>query len=200
MTQELGVAVDATAVFRRTSAFTGDGTRIAAVVGRLDPLVHEHVLPVVAEVMRIHRGRGVPVPPVEERRQAHVPAGHDGSIPGVVIGGDSNRHHASLGRVQQPELVQVVVEPARRILEGDVQVPEGVSLGHLNAPPDERVGAGEHDQELAHQLRPRRGPLLGHRDDVCHHVTHSVEGHALWAELRAFGASRASRRCHRRRT
>ena len=52
------------------------------------------------------------------------------------------------GRVGQPELVQVVVEPTHRILDGDVQVPERVGLGHLNAPPHERVGPLEHDQEL----------------------------------------------------
>ena len=42
-------------------------------------------------------------------------------------------------RVEQPELVKVVVQPAHRVLDGDVQVPERVLLGHLNAAPDERV-------------------------------------------------------------
>ena len=38
--KELGIAVDATAVLRRTPAFTGEAARIAAVViGRLEALV-----------------------------------------------------------------------------------------------------------------------------------------------------------------
>ena len=65
-----GVAVDATAILRRTPAFTGNTARVIAVVlGRLEALVHEDVLPVVAEVVRVHRGRGMPVPMVEELRE-----------------------------------------------------------------------------------------------------------------------------------
>jgi hypothetical protein len=35
--------------------------------------------------------------------------------------------------------MQMVIEPAHRILDGDVQVPERIALGHLNAAPDERI-------------------------------------------------------------
>jgi hypothetical protein len=47
--------VDATTVFRRTPAFAA-----AVVIGRLEAFVHEHVLPVVAEVIHIHLKAATP--------------------------------------------------------------------------------------------------------------------------------------------
>ena len=65
--KELGIAVDTATVLGRTPAFAGDTTRIGVVViGRLEPFVHEHVLPVVAEVVRIHGGWSMPATPIEE--------------------------------------------------------------------------------------------------------------------------------------
>jgi hypothetical protein len=40
------------------------------------------------------------------------------------------------------------VLPSHRVLHGDVEVPEGIGLRHQDAASDERVGAGEDDQEL----------------------------------------------------
>jgi hypothetical protein len=150
--KELGIAVDATTVLRRTPALTGDTTRIATVViGRLEAFMHDH---------------------------------------------------ASLRRVEQPELVKVVVEPAHRILDGDVQVPEGVPLGHLDAAPDERsvpdrttrnwctsFGRGV-ARFLGIARRSATGPrLLGLRLGHCqggnHDVTRSLEGHAPSADAPA---------------
>jgi hypothetical protein len=39
-------------------------------------------------------------------------------------------HHVPLRRVEHAELMEMVVEPAHRILDSDVQIPEGVLLGH----------------------------------------------------------------------
>jgi hypothetical protein len=44
--------------------------------------------------------------------------------------------------------VQVVVEPAHRVLKGDVQVPEAVGVGHLDSPPDRRLHPEEDQLEL----------------------------------------------------
>ena len=68
----------------------------------------------------------------------HLPPRHDGTVFRIVIGWDSDRNDLLFRRVEQAELVKVVVQPAHGILDGNVQVPERVLLGHLDAPPDER--------------------------------------------------------------
>jgi hypothetical protein len=35
--------------------------------------------------------------------------------------------------------VKIVIQPAHRVLDGSVQIPERVRLGHLDATPNERV-------------------------------------------------------------
>jgi hypothetical protein len=48
--KKLRIAVDTTAVLRRTPTSTGDTTRVlAVVVGRFEALMYENVLPVVPE-------------------------------------------------------------------------------------------------------------------------------------------------------
>jgi hypothetical protein len=54
-------------------------------------------------------------------------------------------------RVRDREAMQVVVEPAHRVLDGDVQIPEGVVARHLDLPPDQRVGLLELDTEAQYQ-------------------------------------------------
>jgi hypothetical protein len=79
--KKLRIAVDTTTVFRRTPTFTGDTTRVlAAVVGWLEPLMYENVLPVVADVIRVLRRWSVPVPLIEELRQGHLPPRHDRTV------------------------------------------------------------------------------------------------------------------------
>lgn len=52
--KELGIAVHTTAVLGRTPTFTRDTTRVpAVVVGTLEALMDQDVLPVVAEVARV---------------------------------------------------------------------------------------------------------------------------------------------------
>ena len=65
--EELGVTADAATVLRRAPTCTGHATRVLlAIVGWLDALMHEDVLPVVAEVIRVHRRWRVQVPLIEE--------------------------------------------------------------------------------------------------------------------------------------
>ena len=181
--KKLGVTLDTTAILRRTPTFTGNTARVTAVVlGRLEALVHEDVLPVVAEVVRVHHGRGMPVPMVEELREWDVPSRHDRPVLWVVVGGNTDRHHVPLSRIEQPELVEVVVEPAHGVLDGDVQVPKRVLLGHLDAAPDQWIRPREHHQELVHELRPRLACGLSHWN---RYVGHSV--------LRFFGAAPITR-------
>lgn len=59
--QELRVAVDTTAVLRRAPPRAANASWVAQrVVGRFHPLVHDHVLPVVAEIVGVVRRRRVP--------------------------------------------------------------------------------------------------------------------------------------------
>jgi hypothetical protein len=82
--------------------------------------VHDNVLPVVAEVVRVCGRRCVPVPLIEELRKRHLPPRHDWAIFWFVIRGNADRHHVPLRRVEQPELVEVVIQPAHCVLDGDV--------------------------------------------------------------------------------
>jgi hypothetical protein len=82
----------------------------------------------------------------------------------VVIGGNADGHDLPFRLVEQPELVKVVIQPAHRVLDGNVQIPEGVALGNLNAAPHEWVGPSEDDEELVHEGRPA---LLATRATGC---------------------------------
>ena len=65
--KKLRIGVDTTAVLQRTPTFTGDTTFLLAVVaGRLEALMYENVLPVVAEVIRVHCRWSVPILLIEE--------------------------------------------------------------------------------------------------------------------------------------
>jgi hypothetical protein len=83
-----------------------------------------------SSTIRVRRGRAVPAPPIEERRQGHFPAGVRPVAP-------PRRHRWECRwtpRSAPPRRARgthgAVVEPAHRILDSDVQVPEGVLLGH----------------------------------------------------------------------
>ena len=157
--QELRKAVDAAAVLWWAPARARHTARVRQPgLGRLHPLVHDYVFPVVAEVVRVDGWRRVPGPPLEELGKGDFPSGQDRPILGFVVVRDADRHDRLLIGVEQPELVKVIVEPAHRVLNGDVQIPERVLRGHLDATPDERFGAAQHDEELVHQ-RGRRGAL-----------------------------------------
>ena len=65
---------------------------------------------------------------------------------------DADADGVAAGRIRELKFVQVVVGPAHRILEGDVEVPEGVAGGHLDATPDGRLDLLERDLELEHLL------------------------------------------------
>ena len=92
---------------------------------------------------------------LEEPRHRYLPTRDHGAALRVVVRGNADGHDALLVSVEQSELVQVVVEPPHGVLDGDVQVPEGIRLGHLNASPDERVDPGQHNEKLVYEY-PRR--------------------------------------------
>ena len=64
--------------------------------------------------------RSVPIPVIEELREGHPPPRHDRTVFRIVIGWDSYRNDLLFRRVEQTELVRVVVQPAHRVLDGDV--------------------------------------------------------------------------------
>jgi hypothetical protein len=50
-------------------------------------------------------------------------------------------------------LVQVIIKPPHRVLDGNVNIPEGVLLGNLYDPPDWRVGHQKRYLELQENFR-----------------------------------------------
>jgi hypothetical protein len=62
--------------------------------------------------------------------------------------GDADLFYVARSGPGHTEDVQMVVEPAHRVLKGDVQVPEAVGLGYLDSPPDGRIHPDEGQLEL----------------------------------------------------
>jgi hypothetical protein len=132
--QELRVPRRAADFFWRTRARAANAARIRTFAGGQEFFKFEDVLPVIPEVVpipdRIRPIRQVP-------RDRDLPAGQSGPfIRHFVIGCAANALHPTGLRIDDDKLVQVIVLPAHRILNGDVEVPERVPLGHLNPTPD----------------------------------------------------------------
>jgi hypothetical protein len=114
--------------------------------------------------------RRVPPAALEESRQRHLPTRNDRPIFRVLVRGNADGHDLLRLPIEKTELVKVIVKPSHRVLDGHVEVPEGVPLRNLEPTPDEGVCSAENNEELVHQLRPRsafRGlasnrPHLGH--------------------------------------
>jgi hypothetical protein len=60
--------------------------------------------------------------------------------------------------VAEREEVEVIVKPAERIRNGAMQIPERVTFGNLNAPPDGGIGLEQCHLELKHM---GKGTLTG---------------------------------------
>src|SRR5688572_29225619 len=95
----------------------------------------------------------MPTAPLEVSRKGHVPTGNDRPIFRVIVGGNADGHDLLLCPIEKPKLVEMVVEPSHRVLDGHVQVPERVPLSDLEPAPDERVCPAQDDEELVHQFR-----------------------------------------------
>src|SRR5262245_61782996 len=55
--------------------------------------------------------------------------------------------------------MQVVIEPAHRVLNGDVQIPESIVTRHLDLTPDQRVALQEFDAKAQHKRLGRNNQL-----------------------------------------
>ena len=62
----------------------------------------------------------MPASLLEEPREWDLPPRDHGTVLGVIVGGNADGHDALLISVEQTKLVQVVIEPPHRILDGDV--------------------------------------------------------------------------------
>jgi hypothetical protein len=69
------------------------------------------------------------------------------TLEGIVVR-DADLPRLFPARLFHAELVQVIVEPAHRVLDGDVQIPEAVGFRHLDASPNRRLDLFEDDLEL----------------------------------------------------
>jgi hypothetical protein len=119
-------------------------------------------MPVVAEVVHV-KDRQSPVRHVGGH--LHRPIGLTRLLIHEFIARDTEpSHFAPSGIHNHCELVKVAIQPAHRILYGDMKVPERVLLGHLDSAPHQRFSVAEHDKELMHPVcrlrsagRPARG-------------------------------------------
>ena len=103
------------------------------------------MFPVVTEVVRVGDAHGG-VGQVDCER--HHPTGtwELVALERVRIG-NTDLGGCAGGGISHVELVQVKVEPPHGVLDGDVQVPEGVRRGHFDPAPNDRLAMGEGDLE-----------------------------------------------------
>src|SRR6266404_1454225 len=143
--QEFRIPVRAADILGRAGTRARDAARVAPAVSREDVLDFESVVPVVAEVVEVaHRLRTV----CQVARDRDFPSGERRPLVREFLVGDPDALAAQRLRIDDDELVQVAVRPAHRVLDGDVEIPEGVGLRHQEAAPDEWVRIGEHDEDL----------------------------------------------------
>ena len=123
--KELGEPARAAHVFGRTGARTGHTAGIATAIGRNDLFELEGVLPVVTEVVAIsHR-----VDPIrQEPHDRNLPPGSARTLVGHLVIRDADSCDPSGLRIRQDEFVQVIVFPAHRVLNCDVEIPKGVAM------------------------------------------------------------------------
>src|SRR5262245_40516558 len=154
--QKVLVAVHAAAVLGRAGPGAVDTEGILlAWLPRQDRLERQLVFPPIAEVILVRNGGAGTG---EVAGNGNLPARQRGLFALERVG----VRYADLLYVARcgpshTEDVQMVVEPAHRVLKGDVQIPEAVGLGHLDSPPDGRFHPDEDELELVN-LRRRRHP------------------------------------------
>jgi len=137
-----------------------------------NPSCYENVLPVVAEVIRVHCRWSMPVPLIEELRHGHLPPRHDRTVFRIVIGWNADGHDLRFRRVEQPELVKVVTLATRS--SGRCDVPSrvadsGCATGKCVPPSPVRP---------MKDVSPNTGvrPFVSNIDNVGYHVQARHEG------------------------
>ncbi|OFV93350.1 MAG: hypothetical protein A3H95_13015 [Acidobacteria bacterium RIFCSPLOWO2_02_FULL_64_15] len=55
--------------------------------------------------------------------------------------------------IHQSKFVQMVIKPTHRVLDSEVEIPEGIRQRDLDAAPHERCSSAQDDQELMNELR-----------------------------------------------
>ena len=161
---EVLVPTDATAVLGWTCPLAREAARIPhALLARPDRLKSDLVFPAVSEVVLVPGNR---TRVGEVAGDGDLPSRQDGLVPleGILIW-NADLHRVARARPADAKKVQVVVEPTHGILDGDMQVPEGVGPGHLDGPPDRRHYLQKDDSELV-DLDPGSHalcPAVGHR-------------------------------------
>lgn len=142
----------AAAVLWRTPAGAGEAPRVCQRgVRRFFAFVGEPMLPVITEVVDVERGKRMVSAVIEVIRHAHTPTGNAGPLSWFLIGRNANARDFVFG-VKEPELMEMIVEPPHRILDGDVEVPEGVRQWHLDSAPDKRIGPAQDDEKLMNEF------------------------------------------------
>src|SRR5438309_7865110 len=98
--------------------------------------------PSIPEIVEIGGARALGL---KVGRNRHLPARARRALVREVAVGDADAYRRTRGRLDRLEFVEMVVLPSHRVLDGDVQVPERVDVGHLDASPDGGLDVLEHD-------------------------------------------------------
>lgn len=156
--KKLGVPVCAPNIFRGTRAAPRNTSWIRVTVGRQQFLELHGVFPVIPEIVTIPgRLRSV----CKVSRDWNLPSWEARTfVWHLVVGKSDARLLPGLG-VDGEEFVKVIVLPTHRVLNGNVQIPEGITLWHLDPPPHQRVALRKDDEELAHVTSLGLAPLPG---------------------------------------
>ena len=119
--EELCVAVRPADVLRRAGARTGSAARVLAAIAGYEFFKFQRVFPVIAKVIAIPHWIGSVG---EMSRDRHLPARQARPFIGHVLVGYADSLLAPRPRLDERELVKVIVLPPHRVLNRHVQVPE----------------------------------------------------------------------------
>jgi hypothetical protein len=81
------------------------------------------VFPIVTEVVHVQRRQRVVLPVVEVIGHTDPPAWNERTLTGLFVDRDADLLDLVLG-VKNPELVEMIFQPAHGILNGDMESPE----------------------------------------------------------------------------
>jgi hypothetical protein len=107
--------------------------------------MHHHVPPVVSEVVEVQGWRSAER---EIFRELRLPTGSAQLVMRDFVVRNADAFHTPTRSVDYRELMKMIVQPTHGVLNRNMQIPEGIVLRHLNAPPNHRIGLTQHHEEL----------------------------------------------------
>jgi len=140
------VARGATAIFRRASSLTARAGDAPLGIAGDDFLKYDIMSPIVTKVIQVDHSVAGTLKMLHDR---HLPAcEHLSTGRQIIVDWYSYLPVAVTAlAVSRKKRVQMVIEPTHGILNGDVQIPEGVVVGHFYFTPDRRCDVPQLDSK-----------------------------------------------------